>query len=956
MDRERKLFLLIILLFQVLLVAAQTSNIDDFKGLTGLTENWNQKPPNWVGSDPCGSNWEGIRCENSRIISIKLSSMKLSGTLSSEIQSISELEILDLSFNMGFTGRIPDEIGNLKNLNTLILVGCRFFGIIPASIGNLKQLTFLALNANQFSGEIPSTIGNLSNIQWLDLSDNQLQGSIPVSDDNGPGLDLLHTAKHFHFGNNRLSGPVPAKLFSSNMNLIHVIFDNNRLNGSIPSSLGLVTSLEVVRFDRNQMIGQVPNISTLGKLTELYLSNNNLNGSLPDLSGLSLIYVDLSNNSFNASEIPPWASTLQYMTTLNLGNTRLQGNIPVSLFSLPNLESVVLRDNQLTGDLDIGSSYSSNLQTVDVEDNQISDFSQTNSQISKAVLLFGNPICLETGARAQSYCQERQSNLSYSTSPNNCSPLLCISNKLSSPNCKCAYPYTGTLISRALSISNFANKSYYVEIEQTLMSTFRSQNLPVDSVSLSNPFKNSSTDYFQLTIYDAPEFFSPYFFIGDDYQYYAGEPSKNSTNAGVIAGAVAGVFVFLVIAVLAGIYAFRQKKRAQTAMDRNPFVNWEQNKDSGAAPQLKGARWFSFEELKKYTNNFSDANNIGSGGYGKVYRGVLSNGELVAIKRAGQGSLQGSVEFKTEIELLSRVHHKNLVSLVGFCFEKGEQMLVYEYIANGTLMDSLQGKSGIIERSHVTTQVKGTMGYLDPEYYMTQQLTEKSDVYSFGVLLLELITGRRPIEQGKFIVREVVRVMDRSKDLYNLQEILDSTIIKTTPKGLEKLVDLALSCVKEYAAERPSMAEVVKEIESIMELAGLNPTSESATTTETFEDASGSHPYGKEDFNYSGVYPSAKLEPQTFDSSPLSPPLLLPLPLVNLQWPYPQSRLQQLFGSEDQLPEPTLSSESRRGNSREQWRFAMKLCSIWYSKAWGIAIFAGAAFFGHCWVIKRENP
>ncbi|KAI4306420.1 hypothetical protein L6164_029698 [Bauhinia variegata] len=948
MDRERKLFLLIILLFQVLLVAAQTSNIDDFKGLTGLTENWNQKPPNWVGSDPCGSNWEGIRCENSRIISIKLSSMKLSGTLSSEIQSISELEILDLSFNMGFTGRIPDEIGNLKNLNTLILVGCRFFGIIPASIGNLKQLTFLALNANQFSGEIPSTIGNLSNIQWLDLSDNQLQGSIPVSDDNGPGLDLLHTAKHFHFGNNRLSGPVPAKLFSSNMNLIHVIFDNNRLNGSIPSSLGLVTSLEVVRFDRNQMIGQVPNISTLGKLTELYLSNNNLNGSLPDLSGLSLIYVDLSNNSFNASEIPPWASTLQYMTTLNLGNTRLQGNIPVSLFSLPNLESVVLRDNQLTGDLDIGSSYSSNLQTVDVEDNQISDFSQTNSQISKAVLLFGNPICLETGARAQSYCQERQSNLSYSTSPNNCSPLLCISNKLSSPNCKCAYPYTGTLISRALSISNFANKSYYVEIEQTLMSTFRSQNLPVDSVSLSNPFKNSSTDYFQLTvsffppqqdlfnrtgvstiafvlvnqIYDAPEFFSPYFFIGDDYQYYAGEPSKNSTNAGVIAGAVAGVFVFLVIAVLAGIYAFRQKKRAQTAMDRNPFVNWEQNKDSGAAPQLKGARWFSFEELKKYTNNFSDANNIGSGGYGKVYRGVLSNGELVAIKRAGQGSLQGSVEFKTEIELLSRVHHKNLVSLVGFCFEKGEQMLVYEYIANGTLMDSLQGKSGIMldwikrlkialgsakglaylhehanppiihrdvksnnillddrlnakvsdfglskllvdsERSHVTTQVKGTMGYLDPEYYMTQQLTEKSDVYSFGVLLLELITGRRPIEQGKFIVREVVRVMDRSKDLYNLQEILDSTIIKTTPKGLEKLVDLALSCVKEYAAERPSMAEVVKEIESIMELAGLNPTSESATTTETFEDASGSHPYGKEDFNYSGVYPSAKLEPQ----------------------------------------------------------------------------------------------
>ena len=111
---------------------------------------------------------------------------------------------------------------------------------------------------------------------------------------------------------------------------------------------------------------------------------------------------------------------------------------------------------------------------------------------------------------------------------------------------------------------------------------------------------------------------------------------------------------------------------------------------------------------------------------------------------------------------------------------------------------------------------------MDPEYYMTQQLTEKSDVYSFGVLMLELATARRPIEQGKYIVREVMRVMDTSKDLYNLHSILDPTIMKATrPKGLEKFVMLAMRCVKEYAAERPTMAEVVKEIESIIELVGL---------------------------------------------------------------------------------------------------------------------------------------
>lgn len=142
--------------------------------------------------------------------------------------------------------------------------------------------------------------------------------------------------------------------------------------------------------------------------------------------------------------------------------------------------------------------------------------------------------------------------------------------------------------------------------------------------------------------------------------------------------------------------------------------------DSGGAPQLKGARWFSYDELKKCTNNFSESNELGSGGYGKVhldasvlsgrmrprtasflillllglpqvYRGVLPDGHILAIKRAQQGSIQGAVEFKTEIELLSRVHHKNLVGLIGFCFEQGEQMLVYEYMPNGTLRDSLTG-------------------------------------------------------------------------------------------------------------------------------------------------------------------------------------------------------------------------------------------------------------------------
>ncbi|EFJ36446.1 hypothetical protein SELMODRAFT_78967, partial [Selaginella moellendorffii] len=98
---------------------------------------------------------------------------------------------------------------------------------------------------------------------------------------------------------------------------------------------------------------------------------------------------------------------------------------------------------------------------------------------------------------------------------------------------------------------------------------------------------------------------------------------------------------------------------------------------------------FSIAELKKATNNFISSSEIGSGGYGKVYKGTLSTGEEVAIKRAQEGSLQGAGEFKNEIELLSRVHHRNLVGLIGFCYESGEQMLVYEYMPNGTIREHL---------------------------------------------------------------------------------------------------------------------------------------------------------------------------------------------------------------------------------------------------------------------------
>ncbi|KAL3538426.1 hypothetical protein ACH5RR_001792 [Cinchona calisaya] len=944
-----QLFLLVIFI-QAFVMEAST-NPEDYSALQALKNEWENVPPNWVGPDPCGSRWEGILCINSRIMSISLPSFGLSGGLSGDISSLSELQILDLSYNQRLTGSLPDGIGKLEKLTILILVGCGFSGSIPKSIGSLKWLVTLSLNSNKFIGPIPHSIGNLSNLSWLDLADNKLSGSIPVSSGSEPGLDMLLHTKHFHFGKNQLSGEIPSQLFTANMSLIHLLLENNNLTGEIPATLGLANNLEVVRLDRNSLSGSVPqNLSTLGHVHALFLSNNYLNGPLPDLTGMiSLNYLDMSNNTFDASDVPP-LSTLQSLTTLVMEKTQLQGQVPEALFSLPQLQSVILRNNQLNGTLNIGTSYSHDLRLVDLQNNSIESFTENAGGFSMQIILVKNPFCQEA---TESYCfLPRQANSSDSTS-SNCSNQ-CRSDQVSSPNCRCAYPYTGTLVFRAPSFSDLGNLSAYVPLQQNLMLSFLSHQLPVDSVSLSNPSKNRydyltlnlqifpyGQDYFNRTgisgigfvlsnqTFKPPKPFGPFFYIANEYQRFSGTPSgsNNSSSTAIIIGAAVGGSVLLLLLLLAGGYAFRQKKRAEIANKQNdPFASWDRSKHSGGVPQLKGARHFSFEEVKKYTNNFSETNDIGSGGYGKVYKGTLPSGQLVAIKRAQQGSMQGAPEFKTEIELLSRVHHKNVVGLLGFCFDQGEEMLMYEYVPNGSLKDSLSGKSGIRldwmrrlriaigaarglqylhvladppiihrdvksnnvlldvrlnakvadfglskpmgspDRTHVTTQVKGTMGYMDPEYYMTQQLTEKSDVYSFGVLLLELITAKAPIEKGKYIVREVKQAMDKTKELYNLHELIDPVIVSSiTPKSLEKFVDLALSCVEEQGAQRPTMSEVVKEIESCMELAGLNPNAESASTSESYEGVPKGyeHPYSDDSlFVYSGAYPQSKVQPK----------------------------------------------------------------------------------------------
>ncbi|XP_051121284.1 leucine-rich repeat receptor protein kinase HPCA1 [Andrographis paniculata] len=945
------ILLLLILLWTPPATAA--TNPQDAAVLRSLKDQWGNTPPSWDKSDndPCTS-WEGVSCNSSRVTSLGLSTMGLTGRMSGDIGALSELLSLDLSFNPGLSGPLSPRLGDLRKLTILILAGCSFTNTIPPELGNLSDLTFLALNSNNLTGDIPPSLGKLSKLYWLDLADNKLAGSLPVSSAFGPGLDQLKKAKHFHFNKNKLSGEIPSQLFDSDMSLIHILFDSNRFQGSIPSTIGLVKPLEVLRLDRNQFEGSVPaSLNNLTNMNELNLGHNMLSGLLPNLTGMdSLNYLDLSNNSFKQSKAPDWFSTLQSLTTLMIEFGPLEGSMPSELFSLPQIQQVKLKNNALGDKLDISGKISQDLQLIDLQNNDITSVT-IGSDHKSTLLLIGNPVC-SASLENTVYCQIQQSEKPYSTSLANCGSQICTSNqKLNPQSCDCAYPYEGTLYFRAPFFRDLSNASLFHSLE---MSLWTKLGLSPGSVSLQNPFFNGD-DYLQVQLqlfpsdskylnrsmvqrigfsltnqtFKPPHDFGPYYFIASPY-IFGDDRERVRFSSGVIAGIVAGCAVLVVMLAALALYALRQKRRAEQAISLSkPFASWAPSgKDSGGAPQLKGARWFSYDELKKCTNNFSDANQIGSGGYGKVYKGVLPTGEVVAIKRAQRGSTQGGLEFKTEIELLSRVHHKNLVGLVGFCFEHEEQMLVYEFMANGTLRDSLSGKSSIYldwkrririalgsarglaylhelahppiihrdikssnillddnltakvadfglsklvsdtSKGHVSTQVKGTLGYLDPEYYMTQQLTEKSDVYSFGVVMLELITAKQPIEKGKYIVREARLIMDKNDDIHcGITRLMDPVIRNTQNLvGFPRFLELAMQCVEESASDRPTMSEVVKSLESILQNDGVNTSSTSASSSATefgAGKAASKHPYS-DAFDYSGgMYTfQAKVEPK----------------------------------------------------------------------------------------------
>ncbi|CAN6569927.1 unnamed protein product [Malus baccata var. baccata] len=373
------------------------------------------------------------------------------------------------------------------------------------------------------------------------------------------------------------------------------------------------------------------------------------------------------------------------------------------------------------------------------------------------------------------------------------------------------------------------------------------------------------------------------------------------SNWNLIIGIGVGILFIAIISVLIlCLCTFRREKTKASPIETAPEkqMTVDTVPAVGPLPHPSSTRFLTYEELKQATNNFEPASILGEGGFGKVFKGVLSDGTAVAIKRLTNGGQQGDKEFLVEVEMLSRLHHRNLVKLVGYYSSRdsSQNLLCYELVPNGSLEAWLHGPLGVncpldwdtrmkialdaarglaylhedsqpcvIHRdfkasnillennfhakvadfglakqapegraNYLSTRVMGTFGYVAPEYAMTGHLLVKSDVYSYGVVLLELLTGRKPVDMLQPAGQENLVTWSRPilRDKDRLDELADPSLEGKYPtEDFVRVCTIAAACVAPEASQRPTMGEVVQSLKMVQRITEYQDSMLTSSTT-----------------------------------------------------------------------------------------------------------------------------
>ncbi|KAG5065428.1 hypothetical protein AAZX31_04G055000 [Glycine max] len=696
----------------------------------------------------------------------------LTGTIPENIGNCTTLGVLDLSYNK-LTGEIPFNIGYLQ-VATLSLQGNKFLGHIPSVIGLMQALTVLDLSCNMLSGPIPPILGNLTYTEKLYLHGNKLTGLIP------PELGNMTNLHYLELNDNHLSGHIPPEL-GKLTDLFDLNVANNNLEGPVPDNLSSCKNLNSLNVHGNKLSGTVPSaFHSLESMTYLNLSSNNLQGSIPiELSRIgNLDTLDISNNNIIGS-IPSSIGDLEHLLKLNLSRNHLTGFIPAEFGNLRSVMDIDLSNNQLSGLIPEELSQLQNIISLRLEKNKLSgDVSSLLNCFSLSLL-----------------------NVSY----NNLVGVI--------PSSK--------------NFSRFSPDSF-----------IGNPGLCVDWLD-SSCLGSHSTERVTLS---------------------------KAAILGIAIGALAILFMIL-------LAACRPHNPASFSDDGSfdKPVNY-------SPPKLvilhMNMALHVYDDIMRMTENLSEKYIIGYGASSTVYKCVLKNCKPVAIKKLYSHYPQYLKEFETELETVGSIKHRNLVSLQGYSLSPYGNLLFYDYMENGSIWDLLHGptkkkkldwdlrlkialgsaqglsylhhdcspriihrdvkssnilldkdfephltdfgiaKSLCPSKTHTSTYIMGTIGYIDPEYARTSRLTEKSDVYSYGIVLLELLTGRKAVDNESNLHHLILSKTAND----GVMETVDPDITATCKDmgAVKKVFQLALLCTKKQPVDRPTMHEVTRVLASLV--------------------------------------------------------------------------------------------------------------------------------------------
>ncbi|KAL0407100.1 UNVERIFIED_CONTAM: putative LRR receptor-like serine/threonine-protein kinase [Sesamum latifolium] len=785
----------------------------------------------------------GIKCNctyNNRttchITSLRVNELDVTGPIPDELWNLTYMDYLDLSRNY-LTGLIPASIDILNRLQYLSFRENALSGVVPRELGLLTDLRSLSFNRNNFSGPLPAELGNLSRLTQLRFQGNSFQGLLPPSFSSLTSLHDLRITE--------LSNGFPSLDFLRNMSsLSTLVLRNNNISGPIPSFLGELPRLALLDLSFNNLTGTIPNsLFNHMVLTNLFLGNNRLTGAMPSQKSPTLRNIDLSYNELSGS-FPSWVSEQNLQLDLQFGLNCLQRNFPCNR-GAPVYSSFAIN----CAGLQIVSSdeivYESDNETLGPATHYVTPTRKW------AVSNVGLPA--DTGSLR--YYGLGLENGNYTVRLLFAETIIIGTRTWESIGRRVFDIYVqGNRVEKDFDILREANGTFL----RAVVKEFKVQ---VSENYIDIHFfwagKGTCCSNFNGTYGPLVSAIS----ATSDSRAAVSEnlPGGNKNRTGLIVGITVAVAAAILLSLAATYYVFR-KRKMQKQFEDEVFSGFD----------VKPCT-FSYAELKTATRDFNVANKLGEGGFGPVYKGTVEDGRVVAVKQLSVASRQGKNEFLAEIATISAVQHRNLVKLYGCCVEGDKRLLVYEYLENKSLDQLLFGAEGkslyldwatrydvclgvarglaylheesrvrIVHRdvkasnilldsdltpkisdfglaklyedskTHISTRIAGTVGYVAPEYAILGRLTEKADTFSFGVVALEIISGRPnsdlALEDDKMYLLKWVWILhEDNRDI----ELVDPTLHQYDANAVQQVIDVALLCTQASPALRPSMSRVV---------------------------------------------------------------------------------------------------------------------------------------------------